>query len=159
MPESDDDYIQDASDDEADTHRVARGTGPSTRGAGQGSRANGGWEVTRTWEDVVEGADGTISSTVEGLLEAGKRKRQAYTQATMTIRDNADCSEANNRCRLLKDTTPLQRGIIRHLILILDLSTAMTEKDLRPTAISSQYATPRSLSSNISNRIRFPSLA
>lgn len=35
--------------------------------------------------------------------------------------------------RLLKDTTPLQRGIIRHLILILDLSTAMTEKDLRPT--------------------------
>jgi len=24
---------------------------------------------------VVEGADGTISSTVEGLLEAGKRKR------------------------------------------------------------------------------------
>ena len=35
--------------------------------------------------------------------------------------------------RLLKDTTPLQRGIIRHLLLVLDLSTAMTEKDLRPT--------------------------
>lgn len=35
--------------------------------------------------------------------------------------------------RLLKDTTPLQRGIIRHLLLILDLSTAMSEKDLRPT--------------------------
>jgi len=35
--------------------------------------------------------------------------------------------------RLLKDTTPLQRGIIRHLILILDLSSAMAEKDLRPT--------------------------
>ena len=35
--------------------------------------------------------------------------------------------------RLLKDTTPLQRGIIRHLILIIDLSIAMTEKDLRPT--------------------------
>ena len=35
--------------------------------------------------------------------------------------------------RLLKDTTPLQRGIIRHLLLILDLSAAMTEKDLRPT--------------------------
>lgn len=31
--------------------------------------------VARTWENVVEGADGTISSTVEGLLEAGKRKR------------------------------------------------------------------------------------
>ena len=36
-------------------------------------------------------------------------------------------------CRLLKDTTPLQRGIIRHLILILDMSLAMNEKDLRPT--------------------------
>lgn len=35
--------------------------------------------------------------------------------------------------RLLKDTTPLQRGIIRHLLLVLDLSTAMSEKDLRPT--------------------------
>lgn len=35
--------------------------------------------------------------------------------------------------RLIKDTTPLQRGIIRHLILVLDLSTAMSEKDLRPT--------------------------
>ena len=35
--------------------------------------------------------------------------------------------------RLLKDTTPLQRGIIRHTLLVLDLSTAMMEKDLRPT--------------------------
>lgn len=35
--------------------------------------------------------------------------------------------------RLLKDTTPLQRGIIRHLLLVLDLSEAMAEKDLRPT--------------------------
>lgn len=38
-----------------------------------------------------------------------------------------------NLPRTLKDTTPLQRGIIRHLILIIDLSVAMTEKDLRPT--------------------------
>ena len=38
-----------------------------------------------------------------------------------------------NHHRLLKDTTPLQRGIIRHLVLILDLSLAMSEKDLRPT--------------------------
>lgn len=72
MPESDDDYIQDVSDDEVDAHRVTKGARPTTRATGQ---ANGGWEVTRTWENVVEGADGTISSTVEGLLEAGKRKR------------------------------------------------------------------------------------
>ncbi len=41
-------------------------------------------------------------------------------------------NRAKNPRRLLKDTTPLQRGIIRHLVLILDLSNAMTEKDLRP---------------------------
>lgn len=38
--------------------------------------------------------------------------------------------------RLLKDTTPLQRGIIRHLLLVLDLSNAMSEKDLRPSRYS-----------------------
>jgi transcription initiation factor TFIIH subunit 2 len=36
-------------------------------------------------------------------------------------------------CRLLKDTTPLQRGIIRHLVVVIDFSTAMLEKDFRPT--------------------------
>lgn len=35
--------------------------------------------------------------------------------------------------RLNTDETPLQRGILRHLTLILDLSSAMSEKDLRPT--------------------------
>jgi transcription initiation factor TFIIH subunit 2 len=46
-------------------------------------------------------------------------------------------------CRLLRDTTPLQRGIIRHLIVVLDLSFAMTEKDLRPTRylLTLRYAT------------------
>lgn len=34
---------------------------------------------------------------------------------------------------VLKDTTPLQRGIIRHLVLIIDLSQSMLDKDLRPT--------------------------
>ncbi|PGH00603.1 transcription initiation factor TFIIH subunit 2 [Blastomyces parvus] len=83
----------------------------SSRDAKKKKKGRGGaeWEVSRTWESLVESADGTISATVEGLLEAGKRKR------------------------LLRDTTPLQRGIIRHLILVLDLSSAMAEKDLRPT--------------------------
>ncbi len=40
---------------------------------------------------------------------------------------------ANSLDRMLKDTTPLQRGIIRHLVIIIDLSIAMAEKDLRPT--------------------------
>lgn len=44
--------------------------------------------------------------------------------------------------RLLKDTTPLQRGIIRHVMLVLDLSMAMAEKDFRPTRqlLSIRYA-------------------
>ena len=54
-----------------------------------------------------------------------KRKEKEKTTVT-----NSTMGYAH---RLLRDTTPLQRGIIRHLVLILDLSSAMTEKDLRPT--------------------------
>ena len=74
MADSDDEYIQGISDDEVEAHQVTRGAGTGSRATAQGSRG-AGWEVTRTWENVVEGADGTISSTVEGLLEADKRKR------------------------------------------------------------------------------------
>ncbi|MCJ1343591.1 hypothetical protein MMC31_001787 [Peltigera leucophlebia] len=110
MADSDDDYVQDLSEEEPGAHQV-RGAKSKSRAAGKGRKgmAGGGWEVTRTWENVVESADGTINSTVEEMLEAGKRKR------------------------MLKDTTPLQRGIIRHLIILIDLSIAMAEKDLRPT--------------------------
>ena len=74
MADSDEDYVQDISDEEVEAHQVTRGAGGSSRATGQGLRG-AAWEVTRTWENVVEGADGTINSTVEGLLEAGKRKR------------------------------------------------------------------------------------
>jgi transcription initiation factor TFIIH subunit 2 len=40
--------------------------------------------------------------------------------------------EADLICRLRQDTKPFQRGIIRHVILVLDLSEAMLEKDFRP---------------------------
>ncbi|RMX87181.1 hypothetical protein D0868_15027 [Hortaea werneckii] len=73
-------------------------------------RGQARWEesVNRNWE-LQEAPDGSIEGVLGGLEEADKRKR------------------------LLKDTTPLQRGIIRHTLLVLDLSTAMNEKDLRPT--------------------------
>ena len=74
MSDSDEEYVQDISDEEVEAHQVTRGAGAVSRARGQGLRG-GGWEVTRTWENVVEGADGTISSTIEGLLEASKRKR------------------------------------------------------------------------------------
>ncbi|TKX19540.1 TFIIH basal transcription factor complex p47 subunit [Elsinoe australis] len=74
------------------------------------ARQTQAWEAaaSRNW-DLHEDAAGNLTTTLNNLEEASKRKR------------------------LLKDTTPLQRGIIRHTILILDLSTAMLEKDLRPT--------------------------
>ncbi|KAL8688583.1 MAG: hypothetical protein Q9218_005543 [Villophora microphyllina] len=107
MVSSDEEYAPGASDDEADAHRVTgRGDKSRQRGPAKDNAFN---EVKRTWEDVEEGEDGTITGTIDSLLQQGKRKRT------------------------LKDTTPLQRGIIRHLILIIDLSAAMTEKDLRPT--------------------------
>ncbi|TKA73816.1 hypothetical protein B0A49_02082 [Cryomyces minteri] len=121
MADSDGEYVQGGSDDDADMHMNGVGTSDGTRSKGKGravgqsSRrqqrgAQARWEASaqNTW-DIQEGADGTITGTLESMLEAQKRKR------------------------LLKDTTPLQRGIIRHLLLILDLSSAMTEKDLKPT--------------------------
>ncbi|KAL8823398.1 MAG: hypothetical protein Q9191_005891 [Dirinaria sp. TL-2023a] len=105
MAYSDDEYVQDVSSDEGDSHLRPRGGHIAARSANQNNRA-AAWEVSRTWDDLPTNPDGTIR--VEAL-------------------------EANKRKRTLKDTTPLQRGIIRHLILILDLSSAMLEKDLRPT--------------------------
>lgn len=107
MADSDEEYIGDVTEDEDLQGSQSAAASRAKRRRKQRGQAE--WEVSRTWETLVEGADGTISSTVEGLLEAGKRKR------------------------LLRDTTPLQRGIIRHLILVLDLSQSMAEKDLRPT--------------------------
>ena len=139
MADSDGEYVaDDLSDDDIDAHVVSthgtRSTGPvrgaagsSTRGGDTGgnSRRRAAWEdIQRSWDTVIEGADGSINSTVEGLREAGKRKRFVGISIIKSMA---------NWTRLLRDTTPLQRGIIRHLILILDLSFAMVEKDLRPT--------------------------
>ncbi|KAF3902008.1 hypothetical protein AA313_de0202302 [Arthrobotrys entomopaga] len=112
MADSDEDFVLESSGDER---------GPRSRGSRRQTRKSKKqdtsaaprrekWEdIQRSWDTVVEAADGSIAGTVIGLLEATKRKR------------------------LLRDTTPIQRGIIRHLVLVLDLSSAMVEKDLRPT--------------------------
>lgn len=73
MADSDEEYVGSGSEDEIEAHMVSSGVG--TRSARKKQRGGATFEVSRTWESVVEGADGTISSTVEGLLEAGKRKR------------------------------------------------------------------------------------
>jgi transcription initiation factor TFIIH subunit 2 len=78
------------------------------------------WEATykRSWDAVREDEGGSLAGAVRGLLEASKRRRT------------------------LHDSAPVQRGIIRHLILIIDLSESMLEKDLRPSRflLTLQYA-------------------
>ncbi|KAF9869336.1 tfiih basal transcription factor complex p47 subunit [Colletotrichum karsti] len=113
MADSDGEYVEDMSDDDLNDHQVTNGTGADgTSGKARGKKGKSGhskarWEdVKRSWEEVTEGADGSLA--VGASLEAEKRRR------------------------LLRDTTPLQRGIIRHLVLVLDMSFAMTEKDMLP---------------------------
>jgi transcription initiation factor TFIIH subunit 2 len=96
MADSDGEYVaDDLSDDDIEAHHIAGAGGHGTRSTGQlrgplssitrgGDRETGGnrrraaWEdIQRSWDTVVEGADGSINSTVEGLREAGKRKRSA----------------------------------------------------------------------------------
>ena len=76
MSDSDEEYIGEATEDEddIDAFQVSHGR-PATRSRRKKQRGGAEWEVSRTWETLVEGVDGTISSTVEGLLAAGKRKR------------------------------------------------------------------------------------
>jgi len=121
MADSDPEYAGRMSEDEDEDVNIPgsrsganRTNGACKRGAASGrsrGKPQASWEAgVRNW-DLEEGADGSIESVLGGIEEANKRKR------------------------LLKDTTPLQRGIIRHTLLILDLSTAMMEKDLRPTRL------------------------
>ncbi|EGO56627.1 hypothetical protein NEUTE1DRAFT_84011 [Neurospora tetrasperma FGSC 2508] len=74
---------------------------------GRSKQSKASWEdVKRSWDTVLETADSGLSI--------------------------AEIREAEKRRRLLRDTTPLQRGIIRHLMLVLDMSFAMADKDLLP---------------------------
>lgn len=96
MADSDGEYVADElSDDDINEHHIegvgshgTRSTGQvrgnissSTRGGdreGGSNRRKAAWEdIQRSWDTVVEGADGSINSTVEGLREAVKRKRCA----------------------------------------------------------------------------------
>lgn len=83
---------------------------------------NGGyaWEddIQRSWDLVKVDDEGNMATLVASIIEA-RKKRAAK-----------------------KSITPYQRGIIRTLILVLDCSEAMSEKDLRPNrhAMTIQYA-------------------
>lgn len=65
------------------------------------------WESTfqRSWDVVNEDESGSLEASVKHLLQAGKRKRAA------------------------REERRVRRGIIRHLVLVLDDSENMNEKD------------------------------
>lgn len=113
MSDSDGEFVaDDMSDDDLMDHQVTKPGDPNDPKGGRRRGKKGGqkaaWEdVKRSWDTVVEGQDGSLS--IAEVIEAQKRKR------------------------LLRDTTPLERGIIRHMVLVIDMSFAMAEKDLLPT--------------------------
>ncbi|WFD31614.1 hypothetical protein MSPP1_002653 [Malassezia sp. CBS 17886] len=69
------------------------------------------WEAAyqRSWDHVHEDESGNLESAVRRMLDSNKRKRS------------------------LRDAVPVQRGIIRHFVLLLDLSADMLEHDMRPS--------------------------
>lgn len=67
-------------------------------------------EYKRSWDVLREDESGSLESAVNQLI-------------------------ANKRRRVIRDTTSIQRGIIRHLCLIIDVSLAMTDRDLRPNRL------------------------
>ena len=70
MPAPGDDHGDGGSDEDA-----IRAPGRSKARQANDHDSARDFEVTRTWDLLTEAADGTITGAVEGLLEAGKRKR------------------------------------------------------------------------------------
>lgn len=88
----------------------ARDARPSKRARKNPQEAGYSWETAyqRTWDQVHEDEGGNLDTAVRHMLEGLKRQRRR------------------------RDAVPMQRGIIRHLVLVLDLSGDMAELDLRP---------------------------
>lgn len=77
MVESDEEYAPGASDDDIEAHQVTTngGAGVTNRSRGRLKADEAFNMIRRTWEDVEEGEDGTITGTIDSLLQQGKRKR------------------------------------------------------------------------------------
>lgn len=73
------------------------------------SNVKNSWEAEykRSWDVLQEDADGNLQK----IVQPTKQRRVA------------------------RDTTAVRRGMIRHLFLVIDLSAAMTDLDLRPSRL------------------------
>lgn len=114
--DADADADEDLDLDLDDVDEVAGGSGG---GGAQSKRKKGGkgttfsWEeeYTRSWDALTEDVHGSLEGAVAAFLTSSKRRR------------------------ILRDTAAVQRGIIRHVFLVLDLSEAMTDRDMRPSRL------------------------
>lgn len=68
-------------------------------------------EYARSWDVLTEDVHGSLEGAVAAFLTSNKRRR------------------------ILRDTAAVQRGIIRHLFLIIDLSESMLDRDMRPSRL------------------------
>ena len=76
MVESDEEYVPGGSDDDVDAHQVTTNGGRAdSKSRGRGKAEDAFNAIRRTWEDVEEGEDGTITGIIDNLLHQGKRKR------------------------------------------------------------------------------------
>lgn len=98
-------------DEAADDDDVDVEGGLENRKAGGKSKLSWEEEYARSWDALTEDVHGSLEGAVAAFLTSSKRRR------------------------ILRDTTAIQRGIIRHLFLILDLSESMLDRDMRPSRL------------------------
>ncbi|KZV69517.1 TFIIH basal transcription factor complex, subunit SSL1 [Peniophora sp. CONT] len=91
------------------------------KGKAKAKDAGYAWEAqyTRSWDAVREDEGGSLQGAVDGLLARQRRKR------------------------LLEPASAVRRTIVRHLFLLLDLSQAMRERDMRPNRLELTLQTSR----------------
>ena len=105
---------------ESARHTRSKRRNKTSNKALQGASGGYAWEdeIKRSWDLVTVDDEGDMAALAASIIEA-RKKRTAQ-----------------------KNITPYQRGIIRTLILVLDCSEAMLEKDMRPNrhAMLVQYS-------------------
>ncbi|KIP11520.1 hypothetical protein PHLGIDRAFT_33262 [Phlebiopsis gigantea 11061_1 CR5-6] len=113
-------------DEDEPSVRKVKGKGKATdgrkrdKGKSKAKEQPYAWEATytRSWDTVQEDEAGSLQTTVRDLIARSRRRR------------------------LIGPASAIRRTIIRHLVLILDLSASMTDRDMRPTRfdLMLQYA-------------------
>ncbi|KAF2672073.1 TFIIH basal transcription factor complex, subunit SSL1 [Microthyrium microscopicum] len=116
MSDSDNEYIEDHSS--GDDHNLnVGGSGRAQRQKGSGRNATSKPGTRARWERALRDTNNEPNVVADDSRLAENISRRA---------------EAQKRARIRKDTKPFQRGIIRHMVLVLDVSEMMLEKDMRP---------------------------